>query len=420
MPKLHTPAGGIPPALYTPVDFERAAEALASANGPIAIDTERASTFRGDDRAFLLQIKRAGTDTFLLAPEGHRQALTDILAPVINGEEWVIHSARNDLPSLAWLGLYPGQLFDTELAGRFAGFARTSLSSMLEEFFDLELEKAYSNVDWSDYPLPSPWLAYAALDVELLLELADALDHLLAEDGLQDWAFQEFDYLVRSHASITNDDSPTWTDLKDLHKLRSRESLAVARDLWLDRQERMQARDFPASRYMSNRAIIEVARTLPRSEREMRAIRGVPRRANRNTARAFAALTRARQAPARTWPALDVAATTEPSKLSWQNHYEASWELYQAVREDLSAVGHELGFSSDLIIEPAALRELMWVAGLSVTGTGTSKRKPRSNVKPRLAPINSPEDLRQALRDLELRPWQAELVEPVVAARLFS
>lgn len=57
------------------------------------------------------------------------------------------------------------------------------------------MAKAHSAADWSTRPLPEPWLNYAALDVELLLELRVRLVAQLAERGRTEWARQEFEYV---------------------------------------------------------------------------------------------------------------------------------------------------------------------------------------------------------------------------------
>lgn len=136
------PVDGTPKVLLSPREFHAAADRLTAGTGPFAIDTERASAYRYDDRAFLVQIRREGAGTFLLAPEHHRAELRAALAPALNGQEWVVHAAPSDLPCLAWLGLYPGRLFDTELAARFAGFAHPNLAAMVLELFD-EIGRAH-------------------------------------------------------------------------------------------------------------------------------------------------------------------------------------------------------------------------------------------------------------------------------------
>src|SRR5699024_2584462 len=137
------PEVGIPTVVSTRAGVEDAARILAQGSGPIAIDTERASSFRYDDRAFLIQLRRADTQIFLVAPEGIRDEVREVLAPVVNGETLVVLAAVTYLPSLAWLGLYPGYLFDTEVAGRLLGIQNPNLASVTEEFLGNELDIGY-------------------------------------------------------------------------------------------------------------------------------------------------------------------------------------------------------------------------------------------------------------------------------------
>lgn len=71
------PEGGIPTVFHTRAGIAKAARILAQGSGPIAIDTERASSFRYDDRAFLIQLRRADTPIILIAPEGVREAVRE-------------------------------------------------------------------------------------------------------------------------------------------------------------------------------------------------------------------------------------------------------------------------------------------------------------------------------------------------------
>ena len=112
----------------------------------------------------------------------------------------MLHAASQDLPCLAELGLRPRRLFDTELAARLAGFERVGLAALTEQLLGFTLEKHHSAADWSTRPLPESWLTYAALDVELLVDLRDALDAELDRQGKSEWAAQEFAALVRAGA----------------------------------------------------------------------------------------------------------------------------------------------------------------------------------------------------------------------------
>ena len=214
----------------TPEGYRRAADALAEGRGPFAVDTERASAYRYDDRAFLVQIYRPGAGTFLIAPEGHRDDVAAILGPVVNGEDWIIHAAAEDLASLALLGLHPGALFDTELAARFAGFDRPNLAAMVEHYTGVHLEKGHGKEDWSLTPLPEDWLDYAALDVAYLHDLAESLAEELDHTGVLAFAAAEFDHLVQTR-SLTPPPRRTWRDMKGISAVRSPRGLQIALSL---------------------------------------------------------------------------------------------------------------------------------------------------------------------------------------------
>ena len=139
----------------------------------MAVDAERASGFRYGHRAFLVQLRRRGAGTMLIDPV----ACPDLseLDAALSGTEAVLHAASQDLPCLADLGYRPQGLFDTELAGRLLGYPRVGLGPLVENVLGLALEKGYAAADWSTRPLPEDWLRYAALDVEVLVDLRDAL-----------------------------------------------------------------------------------------------------------------------------------------------------------------------------------------------------------------------------------------------------
>eukprot|EP01133_Synstelium_polycarpum_P028215 gene28215-34179_t len=184
---LLVPRDGVPDVITTAAGVADAAAALASGHGPLAVDAERASGFRYSARAYLIQLRREGAGSFLLDPIPTAQDLQP-LAEVINPLQWVLHSADQDLPGLAELGLTPAELFDTELAGRLAGFERVGLAAIVERTLRVELRKGHGAADWSTRPLPDAWLNYAALDVEVLLELRDAMEAELESQGKLEWA----------------------------------------------------------------------------------------------------------------------------------------------------------------------------------------------------------------------------------------
>src|ERR1700733_6927978 len=123
-PLLH-PADGVPDLSTTAGEIKAAAEWLAGGHGPVAVYAERASGFRYSNRAYLIQIRRAGAGTVLIDPVGGSgdpvEALRSI-ADVLSTDLWILHAADQDLPCLAEVGMRPPALYDTELAGRLAGY----------------------------------------------------------------------------------------------------------------------------------------------------------------------------------------------------------------------------------------------------------------------------------------------------------
>src|SRR5207302_507279 len=145
------------------------------------------------------------------------------LGAAIADAEWVLHAAGQDLPCLSEVGMRPNRIFDTELAGRLAGYPRVGLGPLVEEVLGFALEKGHAAADWSTRPLPEPWLRYAALDVEVLVELRDALAATLEEQGKLEWAHEEFAAIAAAAAPLPRLDP--WRRTSGLHRVRGRRQL---------------------------------------------------------------------------------------------------------------------------------------------------------------------------------------------------
>ena len=188
---LLEPADGVPPVITTAAELADVVEAFAAGTGPVAVDAERASGYRYGQRTYLVQLRREGAGTALIDPS----ALPDLssLSDALVGVEWVLHAASQDLPGLVEQGMRPSRIFDTELGARLLGLERVGLAAVVAELLGVGLAKEHSAVDWSTRPLPPEWLRYAALDVEVLIELRAVMADRLAEAGKAEWAAQEFE-----------------------------------------------------------------------------------------------------------------------------------------------------------------------------------------------------------------------------------
>ncbi|WP_019695658.1 HRDC domain-containing protein, partial [Mycobacterium avium] len=298
---LPHPSEGVPPISASVPDIEDAARRLDRGRGPFAVDAERASGFRYSNRAYLIQIRRAGAGTVLIDPVSHGADPVRALRPVaevLGSDEWILHSADQDLPCLAEVGMRPPALYDTELAGRLAGFERVNLATMVERLLGFGLAKGHGAADWSKRPLPAEWLNYAALDVELLIELRAAIADVLAEQGKTDWAAQEFDYLREAGSKEPGPAArrDRWRRTSGIHRVRDQRGLAAVRELWLTRDRIAQRRDIAPRRILPDSAIIEAALANPTTIEELVALPVFGGRNQRRSAATWlAALDAARQ-----------------------------------------------------------------------------------------------------------------------------
>ncbi len=247
--------------------------ALGRGTGPLAIDTERASGYRYGQRAYLIQIRRTGSGTHLIDPI----AVPGVpgLAEALDGPEWILHASTQDLPCLLELDLRPATLFDTELAGRLLGMPRVGLAPMVAAILEHSLAKGHGAADWSRRPLPDDWLEYAALDVEVLIELRDELRSRLDEAGKLAWALEEFEAIRTAPPSEPRSDP--WRRTAGIHQIRNRRGLAIVEQLWRTRDDVARQADIAPGRLLPDASIIAAARALPADGAALRALRVVPR-----------------------------------------------------------------------------------------------------------------------------------------------
>src|SRR4029077_7507338 len=126
-----------------------------------------------------------------------------------------------------------------------------------EEVLGFHLEKGHSAADWSARPLREEMLRYAALDVEVLTDLRDALADELAAQGKAEWARQEFDAVLGSRPAPARPDPGRRTS--GIHRVQSRRGLAVVRELWTARDRIAQRADLSPRRVPPDPAIIQAA-----------------------------------------------------------------------------------------------------------------------------------------------------------------
>ncbi|WP_223690742.1 HRDC domain-containing protein [Leifsonia poae] len=374
--------------IATREDYLSAVDAIAGGTGPVAVDAERASGFRYSQRAYLIQVFRRGAGTFLFDPPAVGRF--DELNAAIADDEWVLHAATQDLTCLREVGLDPHTIFDTELAARLLGMPRVGLGTVVEELLGVHLAKEHSAADWSTRPLPEPWLVYAALDVELLPDLRDAIAGLLEEAGKTGYARQEFaDELARDLKPVR---AEPWRRLSGIHSIRGLRNLAAARELWLSRDEFARESDTAPGRLIPDASLTAAAKAFPESKRALAALREFNGRASRTEIdRWWDAIERARTT--KDLPVLRGNGDTLPPPRAWGDRNPEADARLKAARAALGELSEELAIPVENLLTPETLRRVAWA--------------------PPAEP--DPEAIGSALAEWGARPWQIEATTQLIS-----
>lgn len=386
LPVLTEPADGIPEAITHESQLLECADAIASGVGPVALDAERASGYRYGQSAYLVQVRREAAGTWLIDP-----VFLPDLEPVdraIGTGEWILHAATQDLACLRDVGLAPRQIFDTELGARLLGLPRVGLAAVVEHYLGISLAKEHSAVDWSTRPLPQPWLRYAALDVEVLAEIRNLMGADLAAQGKSEWARQEFASLLTWQPAQRED---PWRRTSGLHKIRQPRVLATVRELWWERDRIARERDTSPGRVIPDAALVEIAQAAPAGPGDL------PRghRAIQRSQRAWlAAVERARELADEELPPPTLKSDGPPPQRSWATRDPLAAERLTTTRAALTVFAEEHTIPIENVCSPDPLRRVVW----SPPGE------------------RSIEGFAAALAQHGVRPWQQEIVAPLLVA----
>ncbi len=391
----HAPADAPVQADHSPVEviadregYLAAVEVIRGGTGPIAIDAERASGYRYSQRAYLIQIFRRDAGTFLFDPPaiGSFTELNDVIA----GEEWILHAASQDLTCLREVGLHPTRLFDTELAARLAGMPRVGLGTVVEELLGIHLAKEHSAADWSTRPLPQAWLVYAALDVELLVDVREKLAEMLEHDGKTDIATQEFESVLTRDFVIVR--AEPWRRLGGLHTVRGQRNLAVARELWQARDDYAREIDTAPGRLVPDSALVAAARTVPESKRDLAGLKEFTGRASRSQIDRW---WNAIQVGVATddLPALRVAGDSVPPPRVWADKNPEADRRLKLARTAVTTIAADLNLPIENLLTPDLLRRLAWTPPSEATT----------------------ETISAALTELGARRWQVDATAQSIA-----
>lgn len=402
---LLQPAHGTPPVIDTESAFKIALKELAAGHGPFAVDAERASGFRYSARAYLIQIKRNDGGLHLIDPipfgPGHTLFLQ--LNELLNTDEVILHASTQDLPCLRELGINPQHLFDTELGGRIAGLPRVGLGPLLESLMGVSLAKEHSAADWSARPLPQEWLTYAALDVELLVELRDRMAAILEESKKMEWALEEFASILKAPPAPPRVDP--WRRTSGMHKIKKRDQLAIIKTLWEARDAIASQQDIAAGKLLNDSAIVELAIAAPITKKDFeKTLRplGLRPRWMENLKVWLDSIATAVALPEDQWPQMRTNADTLPPIKLWRDKFPEKFAPLSHARTAIELIAQENSIPVENLITPEHVRRVCWSPPAGATETLSLSL------------------VEEALRKLGARQWQIDLVAPALAVALLE
>ena len=404
VPLLH-PAQGTPPVIDTASKFQDALAQLSQGYGPFAVDAERASGFRYSARAYLIQIKRNDGGLHLIdpIPFGPGHELFTQLNSLMNTDEVILHASTQDLPCLRELGINPIKLFDTELAGRIAGLPRVGLGPLLETLMGVSLAKEHSAADWSARPLPNEWLTYAALDVELLVELRDRMYEILKSSNKLSWALEEFGAILKAPPAPPRVDP--WRRTSGMHKVKRRDQLAIIKELWIARDKVAAEQDIAPGKLLNDSAIVELAMAAAVTKKDFeKALRPLGLRARwlENLPLWLSSITVALSLPEDQWPAMRTNADTLPPIKLWRDKFPEKYAPLSHARAAMELIAQENEIPVENLITPEHVRRVCWKPP-----TGATE-------------VLSLQAVERALIELGARQWQINLVAPALALALLE
>ena len=247
----------------------------ARQSGCVALDTEFVWERTYYPKLGIVQVGWSERDSFLvdvtaidnLEPLGRLIEDPDVVK--------ILHDAQQDLTILRRAtGGRPATIFDTQRAAGFAGLRSSiSLAGLLRATLGVDLPKTESRTDWLRRPLSKDQTAYALDDVRYLPALREKLLERAAEKGHLDWLFEE----------MAAYDDPALYDEKDPHEQYKRLSgkgrlapkeRAVLRELAAWREEEARRRDRPRGFIAPDAALAQWAKRKPRSEDQVRSMKG--------------------------------------------------------------------------------------------------------------------------------------------------
>jgi ribonuclease D len=245
----------------------------------IAIDTEANSLFAYYEKVCLIQLS---------ARNGNRQINDYIIDPfAINdmsplgavladpSTEVILHGAEYDIMLLKRdFDFTFSHIFDTHLAARTLGIRKVGLSSLLDKYFDIKIDKRFQQSNWGKRPLSSEQLRYAQYDSHYLLDLRDMLYDKIVEAQLLEELQETHDLLADLPPIEKTFDEEGFWRIKAAKSFNNTQ-LAILKELYLWREQTAETLNRPPFKVLQNSTLARLAQEQPTSLNQLRDFKGV-------------------------------------------------------------------------------------------------------------------------------------------------
>jgi ribonuclease D len=222
----------------------------------LAIDTEADSLHAYPEKVCLIQISITDSDVLV---DPLAEINLDPLFDVFNAHELIFHAADYDLRLLEKHHQFtPSAIFDTMLAARLLGELQFGLSSLVEKFLGVKLDKGSQKADWAQRPLTERMEIYARNDTHYLKPLADKLKSALEAKGRLAWHQESCARLIEDCTRPPSVDTDSIWRVKG-SSILSRPALAVLRELWQWREKEAIAYCRPPFFVLSHERMVDIA-----------------------------------------------------------------------------------------------------------------------------------------------------------------
>jgi ribonuclease D len=267
----------------------------------------------------------------------------------------------------------------------------------------VSLAKEHSAADWSTRPLPQEWLTYAALDVELLVELRDRMHQILEESKKLSWALEEFASILKAPPPPPRIDP--WRRTSGMHKIKRRDQLAIVKELWVARDGVASQQDIAPGKLLNDSAIVELAMAAAITKKEFEKVLrplGLRARWLENLPLWLSSISTAIALPDEQWPAMRTNADTLPPIKLWRDKFPEKYAPLSHARAAIELIAQENEIPVENLITPEHVRRVCWKPPTGATET------------------LSVAAVEQALTELGARQWQIALVAHVLATALLE